>query len=157
MNLGGDLGKLLASFDDVKDNLIDLVPAGFAAAGANIAWAKAEAAVYPGDIYHPAVKPALKMIAGALLGPMIEGMGRGWVKSVGRGVGIGLVGSGAIGVVNAFAPNLLPTVAGLGYAEDPLLLADSFGGDNVMVESLGGDNVTVESTRGFAGVESVLQ
>lgn len=164
-NLNG-LGRLFPGFGTLKSEItqkVTLAAGGLAGiVGGNLAAAYVPDVV-AGTALPAWVKPALKIVAGAVLGPMIE---RKVNRKLGEGIGLGLTLSGVVGVVNAFAPSLLPSVQ-LGAADDALLLADGFSGAALNVETpaaFGGAALEVETPLKFggvsgtgAGIASVLQ
>lgn len=126
-----------------------------AIAGVNYAWS-----YLPEPLGHPAVKPALKIVAGSALGIMVPNLVKGkWGKALGLGAGVTLALVGLVGVLNSFdqTAGIAPALTGFG-ADDAMVLADGFAGDRMIPEStksfnaLGGDRIIPESTRSFNGM-----
>lgn len=161
-NLGGiGLGRLVGGFGTFRRRLVsNLTTAGGAVAAVmvvNKIWEQIP------ELAHPAVKPALKVVAGTVLGPLVAGFGSAklW-DDLGKGVAVGLTLVGGIEAVKAAAPgSALVASIGLGRGDDALLLADGFRGANVLVErvdrNFAGADVLVERVdRNFAGVSSTF-
>lgn len=127
-NLNG-LGQLrLPKVKDFQDALVDsgVKIAGFAAG--NIGWGFVSPLI-PEAIggFHPAVKPALRVTAGLALAPMVKKLGGKWGADLATGFSLAMVGGGLLGLVNAFAPDLIPDAAlqfGQLDTDDTLLLGD---------------------------------
>lgn len=121
----GKFGLAVPSTAAVKSAVKTYGVATLGFAGANIAWGYAWDAVggyIPGVDVHPAVKPAIRTLVGIVVTPMAAKAAGKYGREVGMGVGMALIGGGILGVVKAFAGDVVPATATVLGDSDTFLL-----------------------------------
>ena len=133
--------NLYGALDGFKDRALDLTIAGVSATGAVIAFDYLAGMV--GELGHPAVKPALQVVAGVAAAEFLEK----YDSRVANGAGIALVSTGLVRLTRIFMPGLIPEGAAVGAFDDDTV----FLGGSPLGRFLNGAPVSVEDANPLAG------